>query len=208
MLSHQNLVVNVVQQRHWLNDAKRGGETILGVLPLSHSYGMTGCMNLAMALAASLDPDADEPHAGDPQRDQALPADDLPRRADDVPRRSPTSRMCAATASPRFASASAARRRCRSRSRRRSSSSPVARLVEGYGLTEAVAGDALESAQAASAAVGSIGVPLPSTERAHRGSANRRADLPPGEVGELEVRGPQVMQGYWKRPDETAAGAA
>ncbi|HET7638902.1 MAG TPA: AMP-binding protein, partial [Ktedonobacteraceae bacterium] len=54
MLAHSNLVVNVVQQRHWIADARRGRELVLCVLPLSHSYGMTSCMNLSMAMAGSL----------------------------------------------------------------------------------------------------------------------------------------------------------
>ncbi len=54
MLSHGNLVVNVAQVRHWMPSARRGREVILGVLPLSHSYGITDCMNLSSALACTL----------------------------------------------------------------------------------------------------------------------------------------------------------
>ncbi len=54
MLSHENLMTNVVQTRHWMPDAQRGREVILAVLPLSHSYGITDCMNLSMAIAGSL----------------------------------------------------------------------------------------------------------------------------------------------------------
>ena len=74
-------------------------------------------------------------------------------------------------------------------------------LIEGYGLTEAspiVAGNRLDLDEF----TGSIGLPFPSTEVAIRDEAGN--DLPIGEVGELCVRGPQVMKGYWLRPDETA----
>jgi long-chain acyl-CoA synthetase len=74
-------------------------------------------------------------------------------------------------------------------------------LVEAYGLTEtspAVAVNPLNLAEYN----GSIGLPLPSTEIAIRDDDGN--DLPLGEAGELCVRGPQVMQGYWRRPDETA----
>src|SRR6266849_4771560 len=54
MLSHGNLVVNVAQVRHWMPAARRGREVILGVLPLSHSYGITDCLNLSSALACTL----------------------------------------------------------------------------------------------------------------------------------------------------------
>ena len=51
-------------------------------------------------------------------------------------------------------------------------------------------------------ALGKIGLPLPSTEVAIRDEAGR--ELPPGELGEIHVRGPQVMRGYWNMPEETA----
>jgi long-chain acyl-CoA synthetase len=74
-------------------------------------------------------------------------------------------------------------------------------LVEAYGLTEASPAVTVNPLDLADYN-GSIGLPLPSTEIAIRDDAGR--DLPVGEAGELCVRGPQVMQGYWRRPDETA----
>jgi len=74
-------------------------------------------------------------------------------------------------------------------------------LVEAYGLTEtspAVTVNPLDLAEYNS----SIGLPIPSTEISIRDDAGN--DLPPGQAGELCVRGPQVMKGYWQRPDETA----
>jgi long-chain acyl-CoA synthetase len=74
-------------------------------------------------------------------------------------------------------------------------------LIEGYGLTEAsplVAANRLDAREYQ----GMVGVPVPSTEVVFRDEDGR--ELPFGEVGELCVRGPQVMKGYWNRPDETA----
>lgn len=74
-------------------------------------------------------------------------------------------------------------------------------LIEAYGLTEtspAVTINPLDLAEFN----GSIGLPLPSTDIAIRDDAGH--DLPLGEAGELCVSGPQVMAGYWQRPDETA----
>lgn len=74
-------------------------------------------------------------------------------------------------------------------------------LIEAYGLTEtspAVTVNPLDLAEYN----GSIGLPIPSTEIAIRDDEGN--DLPPGQAGELCVRGPQVMKGYWQRPDETA----
>ncbi|MGE5172105.1 MAG: AMP-binding protein [Rudaea sp.] len=74
-------------------------------------------------------------------------------------------------------------------------------LVEGYGLTET---SPIVTANPVSGAgyTGSIGMPLPSTEVSIRDETG--AELPLGETGELCVRGPQVMKGYWNRPEETA----
>jgi len=77
-----------------------------------------------------------------------------------------------------------------------------ARLVEGYGLTEA--GPVTHANPfGGQNRPGYIGLPLPSTHAKIVDLATG-ADLPPGQIGELLVRGPQVMQGYWNRPTETA----
>ncbi len=74
-------------------------------------------------------------------------------------------------------------------------------LIEAYGLTEASPGVTLNPLDLEDYN-GSIGLPIPNTEIAIRGDSGQ--DLPVGEVGELCVRGPQVMKGYWKRAEETA----
>jgi long-chain acyl-CoA synthetase len=78
-----------------------------------------------------------------------------------------------------------------------------ARLVEGYGLTEAGPVTHANPLGSAHERHATIGIPLPSTD-AKIVDATTGADLPPGRIGELLVRGPQVMQGYWNRPDDTA----
>ena len=78
-------------------------------------------------------------------------------------------------------------------------------LVEGYGLTEAspvthcnpIGDDAVVKP-------GSIGVPLPDTDAKIVDAETGLKDMPVGEEGELAINGPQVMKGYWNRPDETA----
>jgi len=74
-------------------------------------------------------------------------------------------------------------------------------ICEGYGLSETspVASVNLPTARAFS---GTIGLPVPNTEFAIRDDEGR--DVPVGERGEICIRGPQVMAGYWQRPDETA----
>src|SRR3954466_1943954 len=74
-------------------------------------------------------------------------------------------------------------------------------LQEGYGLTETSPSATMRSPYI-EAYNGSIGLPLPSTEVAIRNDA--RQDVPVGQPGEIVIRGPQVMKGYWQRADETA----
>jgi long-chain acyl-CoA synthetase len=74
-------------------------------------------------------------------------------------------------------------------------------LIEGYGLTE-TSPIAACNPLTVSDYTGAIGLPMPSTDIAIRDTQGR--DLPLGEAGELCIKGPQVMAGYWKKPDETA----
>ena len=74
-------------------------------------------------------------------------------------------------------------------------------LIEGYGLTE-TAPSATANPMNIGEFSGSIGVPMPSTEVVLRDDNGR--DVPHGQPGEICIRGPQVMAGYWQRPDETA----
>ena len=74
-------------------------------------------------------------------------------------------------------------------------------LVEGYGLTE-TAPVAIANPVTIEEWSGEIGVPLPSTDAAILDDDGRPVAL--GEVGEICLRGPQVMKGYWNRPEETA----
>ncbi len=200
MLSHGNLMTNVVQTRHWMPDAQRGREVILAVLPLSHSYGITDCMNLSMAIAASL---------------ILLPTRRTEQILDAIKEHHPTifpgvpALYLAIANFPRVRSYGvSAIRTCISGS----ASLPVevqeafekltrGRLVEGYGLTEAspvTHSNPLKGERR----VGSIGIPLPGTN-ARIIDLKTGAPLPPDEVGELIIQGPQVMQGYWKKPEDT-----
>jgi long-chain acyl-CoA synthetase len=74
-------------------------------------------------------------------------------------------------------------------------------IIEGYGLTE-TAPSATANPLNVTEFTGAIGVPMPSTEVVLRDDDNR--DLPLGQAGEICIRGPQVMAGYWQRPEETA----
>lgn len=201
MLTHGNLMVNVSQVRHWLPDARRGREVVLSVLPLSHSYGVTDCLNLPVALAASI---------------VLLPTARIDELLKAIKHYHPSvfpgipSLYLAIANYPHVRSYGVGSiRTCVSGS----APLPVevqeafekltrGRLVEGYGLTEAspvTHANPLKGERH----VGSIGIPLPGTN-ARVVDWNTGEPLPPGEVGELLIRGPQVMQGYWNMPNETA----
>ena len=201
MLSHANLMANVNQTRHWIQDVRRGREVMLGVLPLSHSYGITSCMNMSMAVAASL------VLLPTPRIDQILEAikEHRPSIFPGVP-----ALYLAIANYPKVRSYGvSAIRTCISGS----APLPVevqeafekltrGRLVEGYGLTEAspvTHSNPLKGERR----VGSIGIPLPGTN-ARIIDLITGEPLPPDEVGELVIRGPQIMRGYWKMPEETA----
>ena len=82
-----------------------------------------------------------------------------------------------------------------------------ARLVEGYGLTE-TSGVASTNPYEGEERVGTIGQPLPGTRMMLLDREDPLRDAPPGEPGELAIRGPQVMQGYWQRPEAAATAFA
>lgn len=78
-------------------------------------------------------------------------------------------------------------------------------IVEGYGLTEASPITHINPLQSSNQKIGSIGMPLPGTDARIVDMEGGSLTLPPGKLGELVIRGPQVMKGYWNREDETAS---
>ncbi len=83
----------------------------------------------------------------------------------------------------------------------------AARLVEGYGLTE-TSGVASTNPYEGEERVGTIGQPLPGTRMRLLDREDPARDAQPGEPGELAIQGPQVMQGYWQRPEAAATAFA
>jgi len=200
MLSHRNLVANALQTRQWMPDASEGKERFLCALPFSHSYGLTTALNVPIAFGATLILEAQF------QIDQILKA---------IKRYKPTIFPGVPSMYVAINSFRGVRRFGVSSIRACISGSaplPVevqeafekltkGRLVEGYGLTEAspvTHATPLNGMRK----VGSIGVPFPSTEAAVVDLKRGRKEVEDGQIGELAVRGPQVMMGYWK--DKTA----
>jgi long-chain acyl-CoA synthetase len=201
MLSHRNLVANAVQTRHWIPDAREGRERFLCALPFAHSYGLTTALNVPIALGATL---------------ILKPRFEVQDILKTIKRQRPTifpgvPQMYVAIKDypgvRKYGIASI--KACISGS----APLPVevqeafekltrGRLVEGYGLTEAspvTHGNPLMGLRK----VGSIGVPFPSTEARIVDLKHGNHEMPVGQIGELAVRGPQVMLGYWKNKSET-----
>jgi long-chain acyl-CoA synthetase len=194
-LSHSNLVANAIQTRHWIPDIRYGEETFLAVIPLTHSYGMTTAMNIPIAIGATI---------------VLLPVFELQHVLDHIKTYKPTIFPGVPSIYALINQASGVRAFGLSSIKACISGAaplPVevqeafeklthGRLVEGYGLTEAspvthanpLTGDDRS---------GSIGIPVPNTD-ARIVDLVTDDELPQGQIGELVVRGPQVMMGYWQ----------
>jgi len=203
MLTHFNLFANVIQAYVWAREfVRRGEERYLVVLPLFHSFGMTSLMNVGMFNGASfiLLPRFDVEEALNAIRTYQptfLPAVPTmyiallnhPRVAESG---LGSIRLCNSGAAPlpveviqqfaRFSSGT---------------------FIEGYGLTEASPITHINPIMNLKK-LGSVGLPIPDTDARIVDVETGTRELAPGEIGELVIRGPQVMKGYWNRPEETA----
>ncbi|MGQ7279496.1 MULTISPECIES: long-chain-fatty-acid--CoA ligase [Brevibacillus] len=202
MLTHRNLVANALQCQAVMYKFVRGRERILAALPLFHVYGMTTVMNKGISIAAEI---------------ILVPKFNVKQILKLIDKTKPTLFPGAPTMYiglinhpdlPKYDLSSIAA--CVSGSaplpvevQRRFEELTGGRLVEGYGLTEAspvthsnpIWGKRIS---------GSIGLPWPDTD-CRIVDPSTGEELPQGEIGELAVKGPQVMLGYWNRPEETAA---
>jgi len=201
MLSHRNLVANALQTRHWIPDAREGGERFLCVLPFSHSYGLTTALNVPISLGATLilKPKfevGDVLKAIQRYRPTIFPG--VPQMyvaIKDYPGVRKygihSIKACISGSAPLPVEVQEAFEKL-----------TRGRLVEGYGLTEAspvTHANPLNGMRK----VGSIGIPFPSTEARVVDLQHGKKEVPTGQIGELAIRGPQVMLGYWQNPAET-----
>ncbi len=201
MLSHRNLVANALQTRHWMPEAQEGKERFLSVLPFSHSYGLTAALNVPVALGATMILKArfqveDILQTIQKQRPTVFPG--VPQMyiaIEDFPgvRKYGISsiKACISGSAPLPVEVQESFEKL-----------TRGRLVEGYGLTEAgpvTHANPLNGLRK----VGSIGIPLPSTQARLVDLRRGQKVVSVGQIGELAVRGPQVMLGYWDDPEST-----
>jgi long-chain acyl-CoA synthetase len=203
ILTHWNLRVNAAQGRAWMPGLNDGEETVYGVLPLFHAYGLTLCLTYSMSVGATL---------------LLLPRFDLDQMIEAMRRRPATFLPAVPPIYERLAVA-AKEGRVDLSSIRYGISGAMALppavvetwesvsgglLVEGYGMTEA-SPIALGNPAAQTRRPGTVGVPFPSTRIRIVDPDDPSRDLSIGEPGELLIAGPQVFAGYWNCPQESAA---
>jgi len=204
MLTHLNLVSNTVAFAAWIKGAI-AEETFLTALPLFHIYGMTTSMNVPVHLAAKM--------ALLPRFEPAAALETIQRHKVTVFCGVPTMyavllanpelgkfdltsiRVCISGASP-----------LPPQVQKKFMQKTGGFLAEGYGLTEASPVTHCNPVDNTmrTVRVGSIGLPLPDTDARIVDVETGTEMLKPGEIGELAVKGPQVMKGYWRKPEETA----
>lgn len=202
MLTHANLYINTLQLKLWTITLGSDQERVLGVLPFFHVFAMTVVMNLGVAKAAEIIM--------------------LPRfQIDSVLKLIHRCRPTIMPAVPTLLNAILIHKELQKYDLRSlkfclSGGAPLpiellekflnvtqCDIVEGYGLSEAspvVTCNVIGRIPRA----GSIGLPLPSTVVSLRSLTDPNVEVPQGERGELCVKGPQVMKGYWNREDDTA----
>ncbi len=202
MLTHGNMLANVQQIYAWMKPfVKEGEETIITALPLYHIFALTGNCLISLALGAT------NVLITNPR--------DIPAFVKQLAKHPFTAITGVNTLfnallnHPEFVKLDFSRLHLAIGGGMALHKTVVEKwqqvtgqpLVEGYGLTEAsptVTINPLNHTERC----GSIGLPVPATEVSIRDDEGR--ELPVGSAGELCVRGPQVMKGYWNRPEETA----
>ena len=204
MLTHGNLAANARQIRLWLTDYRDGEEVLLSMIPFFHVYGMTAALNAALLFGATL---VTQPSAPTSElifqyvrryRPTIFPG--VPTFYADLIRLPPAQqaelkgmRLCVSGSAPLPGAVA-----------RQFHAITGGIVVEGYGLSETspvthvnLLGDG--------ARVGSVGLPVSSTWVKVVDPEDPSKGMPCGVDGEIAVKGPQVMKGYYQRPEETRA---
>ncbi|MEM0090976.1 MAG: long-chain fatty acid--CoA ligase, partial [Nitrososphaerota archaeon] len=203
MLTHFNMVSNAIAFSVWTR-CRPAKEVFLTVLPLSHIFGMTTSMNAPIYTVGTI---------------VLLQKFDVKKVLETIQSYGVTvfcgvpTMYALIVASPEVQSYNLRSIRCCI-----SGGSPLPPevqrkfiqltggvLVEGYGLTECSPGTHTNPVDPSmkSVKIGSIGLPWPDVDARIVDLETGSKTLPPGEIGELVIKGPQVMLGYWKRPEET-----
>ena len=203
---HRNLVANALMVSSWIDDWKYGTDTLLGAIPFFHSYGMVTAVIFTVAIGGRLliipNP-RDLPYVLEtinkykPAYFPGVPAmyvginnnKDVAAGKYDLH----SIRACISGSAPLLVE-----------TKKKFEELTGGTLVEGYGLTESHVATHANPLKGKNPP-GSIGLPLPGVEVRIVDPVEGNEELPIGAIGELIMRGPTIMQGYWNMPNETAS---
>ncbi|MDN7245930.1 AMP-binding protein [Planococcus shenhongbingii] len=202
MLTHKNIISNATMCDNWLYKSKKGEETMMGIIPLFHVYGLTTVLILSvmqgnrMVLLPKFDPETALKTISK-QKPTLFPGAPtlyigLMNHPDIAKYDLSSIEACLSGSAPLPADV-----------QEKFEKITGGKLVEGYGLTETspVTHSNLLWGERKK---GSIGLPYPDTD-CKIFLPGTTEPVPNGQIGEIAIKGPQVMKGYWNRPDDTAA---
>jgi long-chain acyl-CoA synthetase len=204
MLTHRNLVANIEQANAWNTSRRPGEEVIMASIPFFHVYGLTVALLMGLADGGTLVIQTNAREIREllklidryqPTQFPGVPAlyNAFNSQPDIAKFRVHSIKYCLSGSAPLPLEVA-----------RRFEALTGGSIIEGYGLSETspvTHANPLHGERRA----GSVGLPIPDTDERVVDLENGTRVLGTGEVGELEIRGPQVMLGYYGKPDETAA---
>lgn len=202
---HRNLVANSLQIHSWMPDIEEGKEVVLMAIPLFHVYGMVAGMCFAIKAAASMvmipNPRDLKDVLDSIQKYKATIYPGVPTMYNAINNHPDviagkyklnTIKACISGSAPLMRETKV-----------KFEQLTGGKLVEGYGLSEAPTATHCNPLYATDSPIGSIGLPLPDVDCKIISLDDEVTELPPGEVGELVIKGPQVFKGYHNMPTET-----
>ena len=202
MLTHRNLSYNAQQVGAWFTDTTPGREVCLAALPFFHVFGMTVSMNYPVLVAAAM---VLLPNPRDiPQMAKAIATHrvtlfpGVPAMFNAINNFPGVDTVDLSSVTSCFSGSAPLPTDVLERFERLTGS----KIVEGFGLTETSPVTHTNPLKG-TRKIGSIGVPVPGTDAKVVDLADGVTEMPTGTAGELIIKGPQVMKGYWNRPDAT-----
>jgi long-chain acyl-CoA synthetase len=201
---HRNLVANTITAKAWLTDVKEANEVVLTSIPLFHSYGMIAAMAFSIMIAGTMiliaDPRDQKDVLGSINKYRPTLFPGVPAMYVAINNNPEVAagkydiksiRVCMSASAPLLLE-----------TKTRFEELTGGKLVEAYGLTEAHVATHINPIYGENRA-GSIGLPLPSVNCRIVDSEEGERELEIGAIGELLIKGPSIMHGYWQMPTET-----
>ena len=202
MLTHRNLSYNAQQVGAWFTDATPGREVCLAALPYFHVFGMTVSMNYPVLVAAAMvlmpNPRDISQMAKAIATHRVTMFPGVPAMFNAINNFPGVDTLDLSSVTSCFSGSAPLPNDVLERFERLTGS----KIVEGFGLTETSPVTHTNPLKG-TRKIGSIGVPVPGTDARVVDLANGVTEVPTGTEGELIIKGPQVMKGYWNKPDAT-----